>query len=74
MTENRLGKILKKMDADAPYGLKGINAHLFGVKYGDEILENNLKLENIAEISGIDSRYKMEIRKGIILSKYLTLK
>jgi 5-methylcytosine-specific restriction protein B len=74
MTENKLGKILKKMYDDAPEGLRGINAYLFGIEYGDKILESHLKVENITNISGIDSKYKMDVRKGIILSKYVLLK
>ncbi len=72
--ENKLGEILREIYENSPEGLKTLNIHLFGIKYGEQILNNNLRIENIVNISGIKPIYKMEIRKGIILSKYVVVK
>lgn len=71
MTIAELGKTLKDMYNSAPNKEQVIFIHLFGIKYGDEILRNDYSIAEIVSISGISDSYKTEVRKGINLSKYV---
>lgn len=74
MTESELGAILKNMYDSALEREQAINIHLFGIKYASIIQDNNLKIKDIIQCSGIPESYKTEVRKGINLSKYVILK
>ena len=73
-TINKLGSILKEMYENAPNGEQVAHIHLFGIKYGSEIQNNNIKSSEIIRASGMHSSYATEISKGIKLSKYVVLK
>lgn len=71
MTVTELGKKLKDMYNSAPDKEQVTFIHLFGIKYGNEILRNDYSIAEIVSISGIKESYKTEVRKGINLSKYV---
>lgn len=74
MTENELGKILREMYDNAPKGYQVANIHLFGVKYAEVILDNNIKATDIISISGLKGSYSAEVSKGIKLARYVAPK
>lgn len=74
MTINELGNKLKEMYENAPKGDSVTMIHLFGIKYADEILNNNYSRKDIIEKSGISSSYLTELSKGMNLSKYVESK
>ena len=69
--EKMLGSVLEKMYSSAPNNDKVIMIHLFGIKYGEIIENENLNLRNIINASGISGSYYVEVRKGIRLSHYV---
>lgn len=71
MTEYELGKILKNMCNKAPQGYKVANIHLFGVKYGNVILKQNLNINEIVNAAALNKSYATEVSKGIKLSRYV---
>lgn len=71
MTENQLGRILREMYDNAPYGYQVANIHLFGVKYASIIINNKLKATDIIRASGLNQSYATEVSKGIKLSRYV---
>ncbi|MEK4701738.1 hypothetical protein MKX47_19760 [Solibacillus sp. FSL R7-0668] len=72
MTISELGKELKKMYETAPEKEQVIFIHLFGIKYGANIIKNNYSASEIIKASGLKDSYKTEVRKGINLSKYVS--
>ena len=73
MTVNELGKTLKKM-----YELPGANKvamiHLFGIIYGDEMRNLDIKPIEVIKAADMKESYFAEVNKGIKLSKYVELK
>ena len=47
--------------------------HLFGIKYGNVIINRNYKISDIIQASGINESYKTELSKGIKLGKYVQI-
>jgi hypothetical protein len=74
MSITELGKILREMYNSAPETEQATFIHLFGIKYGDVISRNKYSAAEIVCASGIKESYKTEVRKGVKLSKYVTLK
>lgn len=71
MTINQLGQILREMYDTAPEKEKATFIHLFGIKYGKQILQNKISSAEIIHASGLKESYKTEVRKGVNLSKYV---
>lgn len=47
----------------------------FGIKYAEIITNNNIRVEDIVEHTSLkDTKYAAEIRKGMKLAKYVTIK
>lgn len=74
MTKEELGAKLKDMYANARQGEKVTMIHLFGIKYGEIIRENNYSFKEIAQKAQISEKYATEINKGANLSKYVQVK
>ncbi|PZD96650.1 hypothetical protein DNH61_07245 [Paenibacillus sambharensis] len=55
----------------APHGKQVAKIHLFGVKYADVIMRNNLSVKEIVSVSGINPSYATEVSKGIKLSEFV---
>ena len=75
MTERELGIKLKEMYDE---GLRKKEAktyiHLFGIRYADVILNNELNRADIIKFANISASYDTEIYTGVKLSKYVELK
>lgn len=71
MTEQELSEILGNMYHNAPRGQSVLQIHLFGIRYGRQIIDNNYSRSNIIEGANINSSYLTELSKGIALSNYV---
>lgn len=69
-----LGKELKKMYDTAEEGEQVTRIHLFGIKNGETIINNGIKISDIVHAAGINESYKTEVSKGVKLSKYVDIK
>lgn len=67
MEIKQLSEILKLNYANAYNGEKVVQIHLFGVKYGKIIRENNYSSKDIICESGLNDSYIAELNKGIKL-------
>lgn len=73
MTIEEAARILGQMyEAAGPAREQTTAVHLFGIKYSDEI--QNMPLRELAVRAGISEKYQTEIRKGMRLSKYVSMK
>lgn len=64
-SEEELGEILSKM-YNAPCVTKTTAVHMFGLKYGSVIDNNNFSCKNICEAAGLgETDYKTEVNKGL---------
>ena len=69
-----LGEELKRMYDNAPRNEQVSMIHLFGIKNGELIINNDIKAVDIVHAAGINDSYKTEVSKGIKLSKYVEVK
>ncbi len=74
MTKSELAQKLNKMYYSAPKGEKVSLIHLFGIKYSEEIKENNYSAKDIAKAADIHESYGTEISKGVKLAYYVNIK
>tara|TARA_B110000046_G_scaffold44038_2_gene49043 strand:+ start:2804 stop:3031 length:228 start_codon:yes stop_codon:yes gene_type:complete len=72
MTLNELGEKLSKMYNNAPKGDAVTMIYLFGIKYANQIKENNYSKKDIIKQSGISKSYFTELTKAIKLATYVT--
>ena len=68
MEIKELSKILSENYENAYNGEKVVQIHLFGVKYGKIIRENNYSSKDIIDNSELNESYIAELNKGIKLS------
>lgn len=71
MQIERLGKLLATSLAKAPKGETAVTIHLFGIEYADDI---GSSANQVAIAAGISEKYGTELRKGIKLARYVSLK
>ena len=72
MKELDLGRILKQMYHQGRKRQESlIMLYLFGIKYGRFIMEQKLSVRYILCYADLPDSYKIEIERGIILSKYV---
>lgn len=71
MTVTQLGQILKQMYDTAPDKEKATSIHLFGIRYGKQIIAGSISAAEIVKASGLKDSFKTEVRKGVNLSKYV---
>lgn len=74
MTINELGKILKDMYDDAQKGEQVAMIQLFGIKFANEIRENEYTPKDILKSVDMPESYQVEINNGIKLAKYVRVK
>lgn len=74
MTISELAERLKNMYDNAKEKETVVSIHLFGIKYGHEILSNKYNTKEIVRRAGINASYSTEINKAVNLSKYVELK
>jgi hypothetical protein len=70
MRTDQLAKLLREAYDTAPDGDKSLAVCLFGVRYAEEIGPSTNAILESADIG----KYGPEVRKGIKLSRYVTLK
>ena len=73
-SEETLVEILRSMYDNAPLNEQMTMIFLFGIKYGYIIEQNNYSIADIVYISGINKTYKTEVRRGVLLGKYVEIK
>ena len=74
MTSQELADILTRMYLDAPKGQATTMIHLFGVRYVDEIRDCEGSVEEIVRQSEIPDSYNREVRKGMRLAHYVSVR
>lgn len=74
MEIEELSAILKEKYVNAPKNEQVANIHLFGIEYAEIIKKNNYKIIEIIRLAEMKESYKVELSKGIKLSKFVTLK
>lgn len=67
-----LSGVLHDAWAQAPEGEIVVRIHLFGIKYADEL--QGVDLRALVDAAEIPKPYATEIRKGMRLADYVTLK
>ena len=72
MTEAQLAEILKERYTSAEKREMVTAIHLFGVEFADRL--DGVSINDVAELGTGHRSYGTEIRKGIRLSKYVSLK
>ncbi|MEE1007354.1 MAG: hypothetical protein U0L66_09225 [Acutalibacteraceae bacterium] len=74
MTEYELSNILKEMYETAKPKEKAVMIHLFGIKYADELQQNDISIKEVLNLAHIPETYYPEINKCKNLSKYVDIK
>lgn len=72
MQISEASRVLADMYRQAADREKVISVHLFGIRYADQI--RNISPKEIAIGAELPESYGTEIRKGINLSKYVTIR
>lgn len=68
-----LGGILKTMYESCPEDKRVLNVHLFAIRYGKKIRDNNYNLDKIRELADLDTSYKKTLEEGLNLSSFVEL-
>jgi 5-methylcytosine-specific restriction protein B len=71
MQVGRLGELLAEAVRTAAKGDTAVTIHLFGIRYADEI---GSSANQVAIAAGISEKYGTELRKGMKLAKFVTLR
>lgn len=71
-TVEELGTILKEMYSNAEDKMQVASIHIFGIKYGKNILEKDFKAIDIIKAAGLNESYSTELQKA--LNTYRCLK
>ena len=74
MNIEKLADILRDSYNNAPKNKQVLSIHAFGIKYANEITQNNYSKAKIIELSGLPKSYQTELSKGINLGNYLNEK
>ena len=67
-----ISRVLHDAWAQAPEGDIVVRIHLFGIRYAEEL--QGVDLRKLVDAAGIPKPYATEIRKGMRLADYVTLK
>lgn len=71
MNINELAAILRSAYHNAPEKSKVTAAHLFGIRYANEL--SHIPLDALVKQVGIPQSYRVEIGKGMNLAEYVEL-
>ena len=74
MTLEKLAAELSRVYRNAPEGEQTTMIHLFGIKYVDEIRQCGSSANEIVRQSEISDKYGTEVRKGMRLARYVSLR
>ena len=72
LTELAAAARLERMYNSAPSNEKAVRVHLFGIKHAEDLAGLNLK--TVVKAAGLGESYSTEVRKGMNLARYVTLK
>lgn len=70
-TLQQLGTILKDMYDNAEDKMQVASIHIFGIKYGKNILEKNFRALDIIKESGLNDSYSTELQKALNIYRCL---
>lgn len=69
LTAKELGVLLSDTYNNAPRGGQVVNIHLFGIDHGDAISIAGIR--EVIEAAGIPESLRVELNKGVNLSKFV---
>ena len=70
-TVDELGSILKEMYGNAEDKMQVASIHIFGIKYGRNIIENEFKAPDIIKAAGLNGSYSTELQKALNIYRCL---
>ena len=70
-TIHELGAILQKMYNNAIDRMQVASIHVFGIKYGKNIIEKDFKSADIIKAAGLNSSYSTELQKALNIYRCL---
>ena len=70
-TISELGNILKEMYSNAENKMQVASIHIFGIKYGKNIIQNAFKSLDIVKAAGINESYSTELQKALNIYRCL---
>jgi hypothetical protein len=70
-TLQQFGEILKDMYDNAEDKMQVASIHIFGIKYGKNILEKNFRAPDIIKESGLNDSYSTELQKALNIYRCL---
>ena len=70
-TVDELGTILKEMYGNAEDKMQVASIHIFGIKYGKNIIENKFKAPDIIKAAGLNESYSTELQKALNIYRCL---
>lgn len=70
-TVDELGTILKEMYGNAEDKMQVASIHIFGIKYGRNIIENEFKAPDIIKAAGLNGSYSTELQKALNIYRCL---
>ena len=70
MTEDELGRMLQEAMDNAPKGEKAISVVMFGIRYAGEL--SRVSVAAVCRAAGISGW--SEVNKGVMLTKYVTIR
>lgn len=74
MTFEELVQELVRAYHTAPHGKAVVMIHLFGIKYADEIINNEYSIRDLLDRAEVPQSYYPEIKKGVNLSRYVDIR
>lgn len=66
-----MGTILKEMYGNAEDKMQVASIHIFGIKYGKNIIENEFKAPDIIKTAGLNESYSTELQKALNIYRCL---
>ena len=70
-TISELGNILKEMYSNAENKMQVASIHIFGIKYGKNIIQKAFKSLDIVKAAGINESYSTELQKALNIYRCL---
>jgi len=70
-TLQQLGEVLRDMYNNAEDKMQVASIHIFGIKYGKNILEKNFRAPDIIKESGLNDSYSIELQKALNIYRCL---
>ena len=72
MKAHELARILKENYERPPSGKKTVEIHLFGIRHAAALTAVNI--DEVVALAGLSKNYATEIRKGIALAPFVSVK